>query len=325
MVVRNQKGSLVVMLVIGLLFVGILGAAYYFFFSAIDEKGRRPASDPKDDFEVLRVRVEAALNDNSLNASVQRNPNTFVCLFTAEAVCLNKGGTFLLYESMEPSAHPLSQLVKENGLGADGLGCKGFPNDACPFHVETEWKPICAPGGCGNTKSMNVNAKVTYNLGDGKIQPIVWTKEIMFSPLLTVSPQVLCEREGRVWDRGNCVNPLAQTRNFATDQRPPAPDMIAPDMPQIPPPPVQEVEYVCPTSIVVQGLEYTVETLRVNRAQVRIPATNGCPGEDTFVFQCTAKNPPNFEGEGQWVQVEAAMAPPCDEQGNPLNGPTFRQ
>jgi hypothetical protein len=69
-------------------------------------------------------------------------------------------------------------------------------------------------------------------------------------------------------------------------------------------------EVQCPPEIEIQGIAYPVEMLGPNRGQVRAPAMNGCPAEDVFVFQCQAHSAD--DRDGQWIQVEAHMAPNCN-------------
>lgn len=69
----------------------------------------------------------------------------------------------------------------------------------------------------------------------------------------------------------------------------------------------------------VQGQYYPVQFVAADRGQVSVPAMScHLPGAiDVFVFQCAQRSPASFHGEGQWIQVEAAMAPACDANGNP--------
>jgi hypothetical protein len=95
------------------------------------------------------------------------------------------------------------------------------------------------------------------------------------------------------------------------------PDPRSNDAPQ----PVPQAIYECPNQIVVQGQYFPVQFLAADRGQVSVPAMScQSPGYyDVFVFQCAAKNPPTFPNEGQWIQVEAVMAPACGQGGQPAN------
>jgi hypothetical protein len=179
--------------------------------------------------------------------------------------------------------------------------------------VEAKWEPVCAAGRCENTKSMNVMVKVTFN--DGTKAPLDWEKTGFFTPIVQLSQNVTCARGGGVWANTECLTPeQAAQRSLASANSPRASardyeaaqaDANANPVPVTPENPDQ---YVCPAQIVVQGSYYPVDFITAGRGQVRVPAMNGCPAEDTFVFQCNRKEPATFEGEGQWIQTEAVMA-----------------
>lgn len=326
---RDQKGNILLMLVFGIVVLACLGGFYYAMDSA-SNGNRKLASDPKLVMQELQERVERAFaNPTAIDASLERNPNQFACLFTVTAACRGYGGTFLLYET--PQGQPVSQLIKTNGISFDGAGCTGYPSESCPFRVETSWTPACAPGACENTKSVNLHAVVSYNTGNG--DPLTWTKDALFTPALRLSQGVMCERGGGIWAGTECLTPdQAAQRKVASalPRKLPPPSQGLNDardaynreqaenggQGQVGIPPAEE--FICPDSMPIQGQVYTLEQLGNSRAQVHVPALNNCPAEDLFVFQCTAKNPASFEGEGQWVQVEAVMAPACDERGTPL-------
>lgn len=326
MAIRNQKGNFVLIAVFGLGFLLCMGGVYYAMSDAADGN-RKLASDPKLVMADLQERVEKALtNPSAVDASVERNPNQFACLFSVSGACRGYGSVFLLYEGA--ASQPVSQLMRGSGVSFDGVGCNGFPSEACPFRVEAMWEPVCAPGACENTKSIKIKARVTYNPGGG--DPLLWNKEAMFTPVLRLSQGVVCERGGGIWASTECLTPeqAAQRRIASTLPKgtpPPAGlreaaeayDRARAENPTQPQVAAEELESICPETIVVQGQFYTIEYLGPGRSQVHVPALNGCPAEDTFVFQCTPKTPASFEGEGQWVQVEAVMAPNCDERGNP--------
>jgi len=160
--------------------------------------------------------------------------------------------------------------------------------------------------------------------------PLQWTKEGLFSPQIALSASAACERGGGVWANTECLSAAqAAERQIASSPKTEAVNATPPENLDQPLPEQAQtpVQYECPNQIVVQGQYYPVQWLAADRAQVSVPAMS-CPGgglQDVFVFQCAAKTPAAFPGEGQWIQVEAVMAPPCDESGRPIdnNAPRF--
>lgn len=312
MVFRNQKGSFAIFLLLALGAFALVGGVY--FFATKSSRPDTVAARPEEMFDRLREEAEKALSSpEAVNASLPRNTNAFSCLYSARGDCTGRGGFFLLYESAEPSAQALSQLGNDSGITAEGTGCRGYPSTQCPLRVEAKWEPVCAAGRCEGTKSMNVKVKVTFN-GGGKA-PLDWEKSEFFTPIVQLSQNVTCERGGGVWANTECLTPeQAAQRNLASARSPRVngrdfeaaqADAAANAVPITPENPDQ---YVCPNQIVVQGIYYPVDFISAGRGQVKVPAMNGCPAEDTFVFQCNRKEPSTFEGEGQWIQTEAVMA-----------------
>jgi hypothetical protein len=293
-----------------------LGGIYWAYQS--DSKPDSP--DPRAAFEQVRERVEQAMNEpRILNASVERNPNPFACLYTATADCRQGGGLFLLYEGVEPSAQTISQLNRNNGLSIEGFGCRGFPGPSCPIRVEAEWAPVCgASGPCENTRSARITARVILSSGEITDE---WSKESLVTPTLKLSEAVTCERGGGVWALTECLShDQAAQRELAS--RGEARERFDPrllERPDDPPPaaePQEAPRVSCDNEIMIQGEAYPLQYISHNRAQAFVPAMNGCPAEDLFVFQCQPKSPD--DPYGQWIQIEAKMAPGCDEQGRPM-------
>jgi hypothetical protein len=301
----------------------MVGGVYYFLHGS---GGEQVAVDPHDAFDRLCGQAEKALAvSQSMNYSLSRNPNSFSCLYTSSAECAGKGGSFLFYESADSGAQPLSQLVTDAGLTADGLGCRGFPSPACPLRVESSWKPVCSSNRCEQTKSIQVKLNVVYDDGSKEVGPLSWNKEALFSPSLQLSAAVTCERGGGVWTNVECLTPeQAAQRNIASTRGSPP----AAEASESSPAPGAEAtaaateaeQFICPQQIAVQGVYYPVDFLTAGRSRVKVPAMNGCNTEDTFVFSCNRKEPAQFEGEGQWVQVEAIMAGPDCQSGAALGG-----
>mgnify|MGYP003347462438 FL=1 len=219
--------------------------------------------------------------------------------------------------------------------GSDSLGvpCKAFPSKECPLRVETVWEPVCAGDRCENTRSLKVKAKITLSPVIGPEAPLVWNKEVMFTPQVQLSKGASCVRGGGEWTGMECLTPsqaaerrLASPRGSAPSEiREASPERLENSLPSENPTPVPQVIYECPNQIVVQGQYYPVQFLAADRGQVSVPAMScHAPGAfDMFVFQCVVKSPAAFPNEGQWIQVEAAMAAACDEGGTPItNLPT---
>jgi hypothetical protein len=327
-VARNENGNFSLFAVIGLALLALAGGAYWAFSPG---RASGPTGhDPMATFEELKMRLQQTMNNQmAVSASVDRNPNSFSCLFQTSGNCQGRGGLFLLYEDGRPNAQALSQLIRGAGFSADGLGCTNFPSEACPIRVEASWKPVCGGSYCENTRSFQLHASVTLQTAPGA-QPTRWDQERMFTPELKLSAAVNCERGGGAWTGTNCLSHSeAMARGVASrpegnaDQHGYAEPALngAPGV-------VPEDELICPDTINIQGQLYTLERLPVGgspedaeqgrrvggiRGQVRTPAMNGCPDSDTFTFQCQQKVPAQFEGEGQWVQVEAQTAPNCHE------------
>lgn len=311
---RRENGSFAILAVLALGACALVGGLYYIASSASGPKVA--AVRPEEMFDRLREQAEKALSSpEAVRVSVPRNGNSFSCLFSALGDCSGKGTNFLLYETDEASAQPLSQIGLDSGLTADGFGCRGFPSAACPLRVEASWEPVCAAGGrCENTKSMNVKVKVTFNDGATK-SPLDWEKSGLFSPPIQLSQNVTCERGGGVWANTECLTPeQASARNIASSRSPRvAADTFASAQAEaaanpVPITPDSPDQYICPNQIVVQGNYYPVDFISAGRGQVKVPAMNGCPADDIFVFQCNRKEPAQFESEGQWIQTEAVMA-----------------
>lgn len=307
---RGEKGSFALFAILILSAATLVGGLYYFASSA---SGPATASArPEEMFDRLRDQAEKALSTpEAVNYSLARNSNAFSCLYSTLGDCLGRGTSFLLYETGEISAQPLSQLGKDSGLTAEGFGCRGYPSPACPLKVEAFWDPVCAPGGrCENTSSMNVKVRVSMN--DGAKAPLDWEKSGLFSPMIQLSQGVSCARGGGVWANTECLTPeQASQRNIASARVAPAVNAESPnpiERPNAPAMPENPDQYICPNQIVVQGQYYPVDFITAGRGQVKVPAVNGCPAEDIFVFSCNRKEPQQFEGEGQWIQVEAVMA-----------------
>ncbi len=303
-----------------LLALGLLGGGIYFVYNRAGGDSA-PALRPEAFFQELRDRTEQALQNGELmDFSVERNPNPFSCLYSAHGNCASMGGTFLLFDSMAANAPSLSQLTRDAGLNANAQGCRGFPSEQCPYQVQTIWSPICADDRCVNTKSFRVKAKVVYNPGR-VAEKLEWAGEAMFSPNLRLSQAVLCQKEGKVWAGTHCANPgEVSERGIASgdedleriermEQDRGSASMPAPVLPA-----------VCAPEIELQGSVHMLEILSPGRAQVRLPAMNGCPAEDIFIFQCSPTSLSMDEriveqAPGQWTQIEAMMAPMCDESG----------
>jgi len=312
----SQKGSAVLLFTLALGLAAVMGGVYFVYSSGSGEEST--ALEPQEAFDALKKRVDLAVGESVLlNASVERNSNSFACMYTAIADCQGQGGLFQIYEGVEQNAPPLSQLLRGTGLTVEGAACRGFPSPACPLRVEAVWSPVCNSGyRCEGTRSARFKFKVM--LGDNPDNPQEWTREELFTPSIKLSQSVTCERGGGVWGVTECLTPdQAAERQIASRGNEGKPRFDADQSPTVP----EQPEYVCPDQLEIQGEYVQLEHLGANRALARVPAMNGCLAEDIFTFQCQHKRAD--DREGQWVQVEAQMAPNCDANGAPLVRPDF--
>jgi hypothetical protein len=322
--IRGQSGNIAVLLLLGLFLLGLAGGGLYLLRPSQADDSDRAAKNARLVYDEAVDSLTKALADSrSLEVSLDRNVD-FQCLYSNDGSCQGKGGPFLLYDASQAS-HPLSHLARDAGLDPFGVVCKGYPSKECPLRVETLWEPVCGGPRCEGTKSLRVKAKVVLTPMVENGTPMIWSKDGQFTPQIQLSQAAVCARGGGQWASTECLTPSqAAERRIASPPREPA-SPTPPPMPENPnlraqqemPVPQQPVIYECPNQIVVQGQYYPVQFLSADRGQVSVPAMS-CPGAgylDVFVFQCAAKNPASFPNEGQWIQVEAVMAPPCGAQG----------
>lgn len=319
---RGQSGFSAVML---LLLICVLGGAGYFFFGPRSASTSAELSD-RALFDQAVTSLERALTDpQSISASLDRNA-AFQCLFSATGSCTGQGGAFLFYESRQTS-RPLSQLARTEGIAPDGNVCRSYPSKACPLRVETTWEPVCGGANCEATRSFHVHAKVTL-LGEDGAAPLEWSRETMLSPEIQLSQAVQCARGGGTWSGTECRSGGEAERRIASPEDGRSRDELESEAALQAVRAAEEHQqgpaqaFECPNTIVVQGQYYPVQFLQADRAQVSVPAMS-CPQPghyDTFVFQCARKTPASFPTEGQWIQVEAVLDPPCGEGGQPVPG-----
>lgn len=330
MALRGQSGNGTLLVIFGLFAVGIAGGLYFVFGSAVGD-GNQAAKDTRSAYDKAVAGLEKALeNPGAVQASLDRNPS-FSCFFSGDGNCKNQGGTFLLFENAQ-SSHPLSQLANDAGVDQFGVPCKGFPSKECPLRVETVWVPVCGTDRCESTRSLTVKAKVTLApVNPGEI-PIEWTKDAMFTPQIQLSKAAECARQAMEWTGNECLTPSQVAERRIASPGAARPDQSSPQAPADGPDPrdaavttIAPAVYECPNQIVVQGQYYPVQFLAADRGQITVPSLS-CPQpgmQDVFVFQCSQKIPPSFPNEGQWIQVEAVMAPPCEGGNQPAgNLPT---
>lgn len=325
----GQSGNVILVLLLGLSLLGLIGGGIFLLSPSESDRGNRAAEEARVAYDEAVAALDRALNDpRNLQDSLGRNHSSFACLFQGDGACAGKGGAFLLYD-VSQAQRPLSHLERTAGVDALGSPCKDFPSAACPLRVETVWEPVCGGARCENTKSIRVKAKVTLAPLADKSVPTEWSREAMFTPQIELSAAATCERGGGVWAQSECLTPtqaaerrIAGSRNVRTEAvnanpEPPRDDRV--------PEPVQPPQFQCPNQIVVQGQYYQVQWTSHDRGQIVVPAMSCQVGnqQDVFVFQCGAKpgaerQPAGFLSEGQWIQVEAVMAPPCDSTGRPV-------
>jgi hypothetical protein len=319
---RAQAGNVVLLLIFGLFVLGLVGGGIFLLSPSEGDRGNRVAEEAKAAYDEAVAALDRALNDpRNMQDSVERNHSSFECLYRSNAECRGRGGAFLLYDASQEK-RPLSQLARDAGIDSLGRPCKGYPSHACPLRVETVWEPVCADARCESTNSVTVKAKVSlFPLIEGTL-PMEWTRDAIFTPQLALSSTVSCERGGGIWANTECLTQAqAAERQLASTPRTDSARAATAS-----PPPEQATEqagvpsqYECPNQIVVYGQYFEVSWLAADRGQVNVPSQTCPPGVfDLFVFQCAAKTPASFPNEGQWIQVEAVMAPPCDQYGNPV-------
>lgn len=322
----NHKGNIAILILFLVAGLALVGAGFYFFLPSGAKTAK--ARDPKDILAEYREQlIQAIRNPPAQQATLERNPNAFACLYTVQADCNGKGGLVQLFETANGAS--LTQMVQGEGLTLEGASCRNFPSKDCPVRVELQWKPVCAPGVCMNTKSMLLQPYVRIDTGEKDFSPLEWRASELVSPEIRLSPTVACERTGGVYSGGACLTKDQAERRIASSGK----ERVAPveirdnsagplalprEQQEVPPGYRPTPRFQCPSTIVVQGQEFTVELLSEGDGQVHVPAVNGCPAYDTFVFRCSGANPSLREGEGAWVQTQAVMAPPCDESGHPI-------
>jgi hypothetical protein len=320
-----QSGNGTLLVIFGLFALGLAGGIYC-VFSTVGADPSATAKNSRAAYDAAVASLDKALqNPASVQASLDRNPS-FSCFFSNDGNCKSQGGAFLLFETAT-SAHSLSQLANDAGVDELGMPCNGFPSKECPLRVETAWVPVCAGDRCESTHSLTVKAKVTLAPINPGEAPIEWTKDAMFTPQILLSRSTECARQAMEWTGSECLTPsqiaerrLASPTVARLEQAQPPIDQRDTTVTTISP-----AVYECPQQIVVQGQYYPVQFIAADRGQITIPSMS-CPQpgmQDVFVFQCSVKNPAAFPNEGQWIQVEAVMAPACDGGANaPANLPT---
>lgn len=311
---KNQLGSAVLWIALGLLFVLGGSVGIYFGMQAPEE----PALSAKDRYLEMIREVEAALgNQESLHWSVGKNNNSFSCLYSVSGNCRGSGGKFLLYSGSESASLPLSHLSKGMGLSPSGESCKNFPSESCPLRVEAAWVPVCSNSYCERTNQAKVFVRALLFEPGKNLEK--WEKNATFYPRIVLSAATQCARDAKVWTGVDCLD-ADQARSLASKGQAPA---LALDTAQ----PGQrrseeggvtnvepEKEVICPSVLTIQGENFPVQMISVNRGKVATPAMNGCPAEDIFTFQCQANQ--EDDREGQWIQIEAQMAPNCEGDFN---------
>lgn len=304
------------------LFVGTGG--YFLFRGDSSDSSRTPASvDSKSVIDDFKARITQALkNQDAMNYTVERNPNAFACLNSNDGNCEGKTGLIFLFEKREAEGSALSQIHPGHGLAVDTLGCTGFPSKDCPIRIEAVWRPVCSPPRCEFTKSFYLKAKLIEQEAP-EVTPVEWSQEQLISPDLKLSAAVACARDNGVYDGltcrrpGDVPTPPAHNENTRPDEsglNAPAPPRE--EAPQEAPP--VAAQFACPDSITVNGNAVQVDA-SMGTVKVEIPTSAGCNGQgfDYFSFQCIGKTPATFDGEGQWAQISAVLAPSCGEDQRP--------
>jgi hypothetical protein len=313
---KNQTGNIfIIVAVILVLMGGVLAKVY--FFSTNDSNGINAYLSPEQQFEEYKQRVQQSLaNAQVMDQIFEKNPNQFSCLYSDSGVCKGAGGVFILYDSQLKQA--LSQLPRDQGFDLEGKGCLSFPSKNCVFHIEAKWSPVCAGVDCTATKSANIMVSVTYDAGNGTA-PMQWSDAKLLTPAIQLSARAICARQGGYYNGQECLSSMSEDqRGLASSASGVSSEQNSELAQPMAPQAVEESQsLICPETIKVNGEEYVADSLGPARAQVSLPAANGCPAADMYVFTCNAKADPSFSGEGIWMQAEFQPAPPCDQNGRP--------
>jgi hypothetical protein len=308
---KRQRGGLALNILLLLGFFGFIGAVAY----SIGSRESIGTSVALEEEAFLRWQGRLAqISPEWVSASVERNPNEFSCLSSRDGACAGRGGLFLLFEN-KGSVLALSQRNLKDGVSVEDQGCDSFPSPQCPIRVESHWKPVCNGSHCENTRSFQLSVKVLRHVEGKPLE--VWQKEDIVNPVIQLGRAAECQRGGGIWAEVECLTPdQASARQLASApsaQASPQGSSLGYDA--APTSASEEVvEYECPSDININEERFTLERHPGGKGIVGVPAMNGCPDTDLFTFQCQAKFPASFPNEGQWVQVEAKMAPTCTAQ-----------
>lgn len=319
---NRQRGSFSLILLFSCIgFLALGGFAYYFSHSTSEEtQSPALALDAPRLFQEYRARIEQALNDPSaIQVTLNRNPNQFACLFSNTGSCQNMGGNFLLFEVKAAQEIPLSQIIRGSGLDLSSTLCSTFPSVNCPFQITAKWTPVCGGNACDNTKSMHVRVDLVLNDGQSSAQK--WNIERFIEPRISLTATASCARQGGVQRGDQCLSKDAAERVPASSPT----DRVnarAGQETHIDPYSEQgQNAFTCPDRIMIQGQEEYAVIDSLGHARVEIPASNGCPNAvDAFIFKCSPVGQPDqtVSRDGQWVQIEAILAPVCEEQSRML-------
>jgi len=319
----KQRGSFALIMVFSCLGFLALGGLVYYISTTFSPSNQAQTKDPKEFFQSYKTRVENALqSQDAIQVSIDRNPNQFGCFYSNSGSCRGKGGSFLLFEIQNNGENALSHLIKNTGLSLEETSCNPFPSKECPFRIEAKWQPVCGGQACENTKSMKVFVSLRFD--DGVSAPMQWSTDKFLEPRIILSASASCARQGGIYNGNDCLTGSAVERIPASDPRDNGAhgnedirNERSRDQQEIP----QQAEtFICPETIVVQGMETIPYIDAMGKARVEVPASNACPNAfDTFIFQCGPVNPQTYANEGQWVQTEAILAPACDDRGFPVD------
>jgi hypothetical protein len=304
--------------------VVFIGVSAYFLLTGSNASPTRSVAsvDQKSVFEQFKSRVAQALNNSdAMNYTVERNPNAFACLSTSDGNCEAKTAPVFIFEKRDVQSDALSQIHPEHGLALDTMGCTGFPSKDCPIRIEAVWRPVCSPPQCEFTKSFYLKVKLLYQEG-AEATPTQATLEQLITPDLKLSAAVSCAREKGIYDGLTCRRPGDTVA--APSQPESQPNINSGSGLNEPVAPQQEpttlvAQFACPETITINGNQVQVDATMA-AAKVEIPTSAGCNGQgfDSFTFQCIEKTPATFDGEGQWAQIGAQLAPPCDQDNRPM-------
>lgn len=142
--VRNQRGDIMVVVLIAVAITTFAASMYYDIFSQALSMQKK--SDSITLLDVLENQVIWTIeNDEAWKVTMANNPAA-ACLRVNGAVCANATNPLDVYLE-DGTLLNRGNVASNEGFDYLGLACTGFsatsPNDKCPFKIEVSWTPNC--------------------------------------------------------------------------------------------------------------------------------------------------------------------------------------